>query len=105
MRSLHTMTATYPLAGSEDGLPVVITFWFEPPRPTRVGLGPGWPAVVEFQSASPSDHNMPSVICAAITAWASEWIDDDDGYHRAWDAALDDIERQRESARDMGMKA
>ena len=46
---------------------------------------------------------LPAVIRAAIDSWAREWLDDDDGHGRAWDVAVDDTERQRESARDMGM--
>ncbi len=61
MRSEHAIQVEYPIAGSDDGLPVIVTFTYE-----KAGLL-------------------------------------DDGNSCACDTAYHDIERQRESARDMGM--
>lgn len=96
MRTTHHIRAEYPLAGTDVGLPVEIRFTFEPIR----GLEPS----IDFGSAMPlCVEALPLLLRLAINAWARDWLDDDDGHGRAWDAALDDIERQRESARDMGM--
>lgn len=107
MKTAHTIAATYPLAGSEDGLPVEITFTYEP-RLRRWGIFPRPlppPPFISFVSVKPlCEDRLPEVIRNAIAAWAEEWLDDH-GFDRAWDAALDDTERQRESARDMGMRA
>lgn len=105
MKTTHTIAATYPLAGSEDGLPVEITFTYEQrSRRWNASALPPEP-FISFASAKPlCADRLPEVIQNAITAWAEEWLDDH-GFDRAWDAALDDIERQRESARDMGMRA
>lgn len=98
MKTTHTIAATYPLAGSENGLPVEIKFTYEPI--------PEFAPTISFQSVRPVStwaEPLPMLIRSAIEAWAQEWLDDDEGYPRAWDVALDDTERQRESARDMGM--
>jgi len=94
MRTTHTLRVDYPLAGSEDGLPIEIRFTYQP----LTRLDPD----IDFQSAMPlCPEALPSVVRAAIDSWAQEWLDDDEGYHRAWDVAADDTERQRESARGM----
>jgi hypothetical protein len=98
MKTTHTIAVTYPLAGSEDGLPVEIRFTYEP----HAKLDPG----IDFQSAMPlCADRLPAIIRDAITEWAKGWLDEEEGYDRAWDKAVDDTERQRESARDMGMRA
>ncbi len=98
MRTTHSIFVTYPLAGSEDGLPVEIRFDYEP----HPKLNPN----VTFRSvATVGMDRLPAVIRDAIKAWAEGWLDDDEGYDRACDTAYHDIERQRESARDMGMRA
>lgn len=96
MRTTHTITVTYPLAGNDDGLPVEIRFTYEPTI-GRTGY------YITFSSVVPLVGPLPAIIRDAITSWAKEWLDDDDGQYAAWDQALDDTERQRQSARDMGM--
>ncbi len=96
MRTTHHIRAEYPLAGSEDGLPVEIRFDYEPHPKLR-------PSIAFRSVATVGMDRLPAIIRDAIKSWAEGWLDDDEGYDRAWDAALDDIERQRESARDMGM--
>lgn len=105
MRTTHTIVATYPLAGSEDGLPVEIRFTYEPASKYRrwSPIGPAPPPDIRFGSVMPlCAESLPDVIRSAIKSWAEEWLDGH-GFDRAWDKALDDTERQRESARDMGM--
>lgn len=96
MRSEHAIQVEYPIAGSDDGLPVIVTFTYE-----KAGLLES----VDFKSvrlANP-DWRLPDFIMKAIEDWAQAWLDDDDGNSCACDTAYHDIERQRESARDMGM--
>lgn len=96
MRTTHSIMVTYPLAGSEDGLPLEIRFDYEP----HPKLNP----TIAFRSvATVGMGRLPAVIQDAIKAWAEGWLDDDEGHHRAWDVAVDDTERAREAARDMGM--
>lgn len=95
MRTTHTITADYPLAGSEDGLPVEIRFDYEPISKLKPSI--------TFRSVMPLVGPLPAIIRDAIKEWAEGWLDHEDGYNRAWDKAADDTERQRESARDMGM--
>jgi hypothetical protein len=107
VRTTHTIRADYPLAGSEDGLPVEIRFTYLPGRAaTRYASNgdpgdPGWSAEIEFEAARPVStwaEPLPSPIASAIEAWARDWIEDDDGFDRALVKALDDIEADRERA-------
>lgn len=94
MRTTHTIAAVYPLAGSEDGLPVEIRFTYEP----RERMLPD----IRYAGVAWQD-GLSRAVRDAINDWARDWLDNDPGYARAWDVAADDTERQRESARDMGM--
>lgn len=104
----HKMTAEYPLAGSDDGLPVVITFDYVPGRPARRWLDngdpgdPGFPAEVDYRSVALADGtDMPGCIQQAVRSWAADYLIDDEGYHRALDAVDDAEDRAREFAAEL----
>lgn len=103
--STHELAAEYPLAGSDDGLPIVIAFDYVPGRPARRWLNngdpgdPGYPAEVDFRDVSiPGGDGLPDVIRQAVRTWAEGYLTDDEGYERALDAVADAEEYGRELA-------
>lgn len=105
MATTHTIRTEYPLAGSEDGLPVEIKFSYSRGRPVVRYLrngDPGYPAEpeeVEYHSVMPlCPQTLPAIIRAAIETWAREWLESDVGHGAACDKAMDDLNAAYEIA-------
>lgn len=102
----HKMGADYPLAGSDDGLPVVITFGYTPGSRGRRTLNngdpgyPGWPPEVELQRVD-VPAGVPERIQQAIWCWARDYLIDGEGYDRALDAVDDAEDKARELAAEL----
>ncbi|MFO1080821.1 MAG: hypothetical protein U1E23_09375 [Reyranellaceae bacterium] len=90
--SRYTMRAEYPLAGADDGLPVLLTFNHVRGAPARLwgdAPDPGWPDEVDLHAVEPADGlTVPTIIQQAIWCWACDYLETDAGR----DAALSEIE-------------
>ena len=105
--SKHNMTLAIPVNGGDDEIELVISYEFHREHGDywNKGIGtwePGEAASVEFLSAKrPSDVGpIDPLIQNTIDHIAQQWLESDDGQCAAKEEARDDIEADREEARE-----
>jgi hypothetical protein len=107
MARRYTLTVDYPLAGSDTGAPVRITFNYTPGRPARWYLrngDPGYPAEpaeIDLHTVWLVEGAVPARIQQAIWNWAAAWLETDGGREAALNAVDAADERAAEFAAEL----
>lgn len=103
MSRRYKLRAEYPLAGSDDGLPVTITFNHVPAAPPRLWMRspyPGHQESVEYVSVALTYGNLlllPEQIQKAIQSWAADYLESDEGEY----AAVMAVDASNDAAREI----